>query len=148
MGNIVVAVDGSEASQAALDHAVELARQRGAALTGLFVIDSEWPDFIGHDWQSSYQARQEFLDYVHAEQQQQADVAARQFMAATHAAADCRFLVLSGDPVTVLRGQMNDPATDLLVLGKRTFQITGRPSLKALANKVSACSRIPLVLFP
>ena len=68
--NIVVAVDGSEASQEALNYAVQLARQSNAALTGLFIIDGGWPDYIGNDWQSTKSARQEFLDYIRKEHEQ------------------------------------------------------------------------------
>lgn len=146
--NIVVAVDGSEASQAALNHAVDLARQSQSALTGLFVLDSGWPDYIGNDWQSSRNSRQGFLDYIYAEQQQQADAAAKQFAGATQATADCKFLVLAGDPVDVLLDQVQNENTDLLILGQRTFQVSGRPSLKTLARKVATNSRIPVMLFP
>ena len=147
-GNIVVAVDGSEASQEALNHAVDLARQSNSALTGLFVLDSGWPDFIGNDWQSSRNSRQGFLDYIHAEQKQQADAAAEQFAGATQSAANCKFLVLAGDPVAVLLEQTKDQNTDLLILGQRTFQVSGRPSLKSLARKVATNPRIPVMLFP
>jgi len=75
----VVAVDGSAASQGALNHAVHLARQSQAALTGVFVIDAGWPDYIGNDWQSSKGARQGFLDYIREEQEQQADHQDRQY---------------------------------------------------------------------
>lgn len=147
-GNIVVAVDGSEASQEALNHAVDLARQGHAALTGLFVMDSGWPDFIGNDWQSSRNARQGFLDYIHAEQQQQADAAARQFAGATQGTAHCTFLVLAGDPVDVLLDQAQNENTGLLIVGRRTFQVSGRPSLKTLGRRVAANPRIPVMLLP
>jgi nucleotide-binding universal stress UspA family protein len=146
--NIVVAVDGSEASQEALNHAVDLARQSHSALTGLFVIDSGWPDYIGNDWQSSRNSRQGFLDYIHDEQKQQADAAARQFAGATQSTVACKFVVLAGDPVDILLEQTRNDATDLLILGRRTFQVSGRPSLKTLAKKVTANPRIPVMLFP
>lgn len=148
LGNIVVAVDGSEASQEALSHAVDLARQSKSPLTGLFVIDAGWPDFIGNDWQSSSNSRQGFLDYIHAEQQQQAAAAERQFAAATHGDDDCRFLVLAGDPFDVLLEQAQSRETGLLILGRRSFQVSGRPSIKRLARDLAAKPRVPLMLFP
>ena len=80
--NIVVAVDGSEASQEAVDHAVNMARHGKAALTGIFILDAQWPDFIGNDWQSSKGARQGFLDHIRIEQEAQADAARAQFESA------------------------------------------------------------------
>jgi nucleotide-binding universal stress UspA family protein len=147
-GNIVVAVDGSEASQEALNHAVDLARQSQSPLTGLFVIDSGWPDFIGNDWQSSCNSRLGFLDYIYAEQQQQADAAARQFAVATQTGTDCRFLVLAGDPLDILREQIQNGEAELLILGRRSFQVSGRPSIKRLARELAANPRIPVMLFP
>ena len=59
--HIVVAVDGTEASREALDQAVHLARQDAAVLTGVFVVNSQWDDFIGHDWQNTERTRRGFL---------------------------------------------------------------------------------------
>lgn len=85
-----MAVDGSDASTEALRHAVQLARQGPMLLTGVFVVDAGWPDYLGHDWQSSAGARQGFLNLVHREQEQQAEAAHRQFEAACAGLAHAR----------------------------------------------------------
>lgn len=146
--NIVVAVDGSEASQEALGHAVELARQSDAALTGIFVIDTQWPDYIGNDWQSAVGARQPFLDYIHAEQEQQAKAAHGQFQNATQGLRDAKFALHTGDPTEVLIGLANDNTTDLLVLNQRVFQVSGRPSLKLLGKRLAEKAQRPFLVFP
>jgi nucleotide-binding universal stress UspA family protein len=146
--NIVVAVDGSEASREALDHAVELARQSKSALTGFFVVDSQWPDFIGNDWQSARGARQGFLDYVREEQERQAESARQQFENAVKGIVESIFLVLSGDPTEVLITKANAVDTGLLVLGRRIFQVSGRPSLRSLGVRLVAKATRPLMLFP
>jgi nucleotide-binding universal stress UspA family protein len=146
--NIVVAVDGSEASQDALTHAVKLARQSKSALTGFFIIDGGWPDFIGNDWQSAKGARQGFLDYIREEQEQQAAAARRQFEIATEGLAETSFTILAGDPTEMLITKANAIDTDLLIVGQRIFQVSGRPSLRLLSKRLAAKATRPLMLFP
>jgi nucleotide-binding universal stress UspA family protein len=146
--HILVAVDGAEASREALEQAVWLTRQGSAALTGLFVIDTGWADFIGNDWQSSACARRGFLDYVDQEQQAQAEAARAQFEAATHGLADVRWSVFAGHPVAVLLDRLNQPSTDLLIFGRRTFQVSGRPSLKRAAYTLARQGHGSLLLLP
>jgi nucleotide-binding universal stress UspA family protein len=147
-GNIVVAVDGSEASQDALNHAVNLARQSNTALTGIFIIDSQWADFIDNDWQSAKGARQGFLDYIREEQEQQAATARVQFVQATRGVEQATFSVYAGDPTEVLVEQASSSDTGILVAGRRVFQISGRPSLKSLAATLAKKASRPILLFP
>lgn len=146
--HIQVAVDGCEASQAALEQAVWLARQGASILTGFYILDTGWPDFIGNDWQSSSGARRGFLEQVGREQQDQSDAARAQFEAATLGLPGARFTLLSGDPVLVLVQRLNDPKTDVLAFGRRTFQVSGRPSLKGAATTLVKQGLRPLLLFP
>lgn len=145
---IVVAVDGSDASQEALYYAVDLARQSNTALTGLFIIDGGWSDYIGNDWQSPQNVRQEFLDYIHKEQEQQAEAARRQFVSAVDGIKDCKFTVLVGDPIEMLITTAKAEDTDLFIVGKRVFQVSGRPSLRSLGKRLADKATQPLMLFP
>jgi nucleotide-binding universal stress UspA family protein len=145
---IVVAVDGSASSQEALDGAARLARQERSILTGIFVIDSEWADFIGNDWQSAGQARQGFLDYVRREQDQQAEAARRQFESAAQGLEGASFSLRVGDPASVLMELAGAATTGLLVLSRRVFQVSGRPSLKTLGRDLATRALQPVLLFP
>ncbi|WP_295448183.1 universal stress protein [uncultured Thiodictyon sp.] len=147
-GHILVAVDGSQACAAALGHARWLARQGDSTLTGIFVIDTGWADFIGNDWQSSSNARQGFLDHIGREQDAQAQAARGQFTAAAAGLGDARFELAVGDPVRVLLARLNDPQTDLFIFGRRTFQVSGRPSLKSAARTLARHATRPLLLLP
>lgn len=147
-GNIVVAVDGSEASQGALDHAVNLARQNNTPLTGIFIIDSQWADFIDNDWQSAKGARQGFLDYVRKEQEEQAAAARAQFLQATQGMEKVSFSVHAGDPTEVMIEQASSVNTGILVTGRRVFQVSGRPSLRSLASTLEKKASRPILLFP
>lgn len=148
MEHIVVAVDGSAASQEALNQAVELARQSRSALTGVFVMDGGWPDYIGNDWQSSKGARQGFLDYIRQEQEQQAEAAQQQFESAAHDVPAATFSVQAGDPAEVMLQIASEPTTDLLVLSRRVFQVSGRPSLKRLGERLAKKATRPLLMLP
>lgn len=148
LGNIVVAIDGSDASQEALRHAVELARQSKACLTGLFVVDTQWADFIGSDWQSAKGARQGFLDYIREEQEQQAETARAQFALATQGMEQVSFTVLAGDPTEILVAHATSANADILIAGRRVFQVSGRPSLRTLASILEQRASRPLLLFP
>ena len=148
MTHIVVAIDGSAASQEALNQAANIARQSHADLTGVFVIDSQWPDFIGNDWQSSKGARQGFLDYIQDEQEQQAEAARRQFEAGVNGMPAAVFSVEAGDPAEVILQLANKPSTDLLVLSRRVFQVSGRPSLKTLGERLAKKATKPFLLYP
>ena len=148
MTHIVVAIDGSAASQEALNQAANIARQSHADLTGIFVIDSQWPDFIGNDWQSSKGARQGFLDYIQDEQEQQAEAARRQFEATVNGMPAAVFSVEAGDPAEVILHLANNPSTDLLVLSRRVFQVSGRPSLKTLGERLAKKATKPFLLYP
>ncbi|MBI3545827.1 MAG: universal stress protein [Gammaproteobacteria bacterium] len=148
MERIVVAVDGSSASQEALNHAINLARQNHAALTGVFIIDGGWPDYIGNDWQSSQGARQGFLDHIQEEQEQQAQTARQQFEKAVNGMPSVKFSLEAGDPIDTIVKIACEKSTDLLVLSRRVFQISGRPSLKLLGEKLAKKATRPFLLFP
>lgn len=145
--HIVVAVDGSAATAEAAEQAANLARQSGAALTGVFVLDGNWPDFIGNDWQSSKGARQGFLDYIQKEQEEQAAAARSQFEAAATGIENASFSLLGGDPTAELVGLATAPATDLLVVSRKVFQVSGRPSLQYLAKTLAQKATRPLLLL-
>jgi nucleotide-binding universal stress UspA family protein len=145
---IVAAVDGAECSGAVLALAVPLARQHGAALTGLFVVDAGWPDYIGNDWQSAAGARQGFLDYVHAEQEEQARAAQAQFAAATADFPGAAFQVVGADPADELIRQARSPEVDLLIASRRSFAVSGRPSLKTMAKRLGDKATRGVMILP
>lgn len=145
--HIVVAVDGSAATAEALEHAAHLARRCNAALTGVFVMDGNWADFIGNDWQSAKGARQGFLDYIGKEQEEQAEVARNQFKAVVAGLDGAKFELLGGDPTGELLLLAQAPATDLMIVSRRVFQVSGRPSLKSLAKALAQKATRPLLLL-
>ena len=145
---IVAVIDGSAVSEPVIDKAAVLAGQFDCELAGIFIIDAGWRDYIGNDWQSAKGARQGFLDYVRREQEEQAEKAHAQFVAATAHLPRSSFETLGGDPVPTVVALANDPATGLLVVSRRVFQVSGRPSLKFMASTLARKSIRPLLLMP
>jgi nucleotide-binding universal stress UspA family protein len=144
VATIAVAVDGTEASAAALAFAVSKAQREDARLMGVFVIDGGWADFIGNDWQSSRNARQGFLDYVRAELEKQEESARRQFAAASPSVSRKEFATLAGDPAPTLAALMERGEADELVIGRTAFQSIGRPSARRLVAMLKSEIRQPL----
>jgi nucleotide-binding universal stress UspA family protein len=145
-GSVAVAVDGSPASEAALRHALGVARAGGKPLTGVFILDTGWVDFIGNDWQSAAGARQGFLDYIRGQLETQADLARRQFAEATEGVAEATFEVVPGDPLDALIEIMAGGDAEMLVAGREVFQVCGRPSVKRLAKELPRRVRQPVVI--
>lgn len=143
---IAVTVDGSPASENALRRAIEIARVEHSTLTGVFVIDTGWADFIGNDWQSSRNARRGFLDYILREQREHASSAQNQFAAATQGLEQAEFSVLVGEPANALVKMMDAGDADILVVGERVFQVCGRPSVRKLARTLAGRIRQPVVI--
>ena len=147
MATIAVAVDGTEASAAALAFALDKATHSGARLAGVFLLDSGWADFIGNDWQSSRNARQGFLDYVRVELEKQQELARRQFAAATSSVGQASFSALAGDPAESLAAFMHHGEADMLVIGEDAFIACGRPSAKALVATLKREVRQPVYVL-
>jgi nucleotide-binding universal stress UspA family protein len=144
MTTIAIAIDGTKASAAALSFAVEKARAEKSQLTGIFVLDTGWVDFIGNDWQSSRNARQGFLDYVRNELEQQMELARRQFEAATADLPGANFTMLPGEPARTLVELMQRGEADAMVLGPEVYQSCGRPSVTRLAKHLKKNVRQPV----
>lgn len=58
---ILLALDSSTRT---MDEAITFAIEKQAQLTALFVLDTTWNDYTGHDWLSGSDSRADFLEYV------------------------------------------------------------------------------------
>jgi nucleotide-binding universal stress UspA family protein len=146
-GAVAVAIDGSPASEAALAHALSVARAGDKPLTGVFVFDTGWADFIGNDWQSAAGARKGFLDYIRGQIEAQEESARQQFAAATAGMTHAEFEVVPGDPLEALIAMMATGEAAMLVAGREVFQVCGRPSVKRLARELPRRVRQPVVII-
>lgn len=58
---ILLALDPSTQT---MDEAITFAAEKQAHLTALFVLDTTWNDYTGHDWLSGSDSRADFLEYI------------------------------------------------------------------------------------
>jgi nucleotide-binding universal stress UspA family protein len=108
---ILLALDDN---QRTVDRALSLAREWGATLNALFVIDETWDVFTGHDWLSGCNARIGFLEYMQALETQEAAATARLYK---EQAVDIpgELLIASGDVVEEIRKEAAN-GYDLLIV--------------------------------
>jgi len=148
-GAIVVAVDGSPASEAALRQATARARAEERPLIGIFVLDTGWADYVGNARAQTEGARRDFLDYATSELEMQIEAARAQFAAATQDfMGDIAFEVVPGDPLDALCEIMacSNRSFSMLVAGREVFQVCGRPGVNRLVHQLQQCVRQPLVI--
>jgi len=98
----------------AVHRALALARERGATLNALFVIDQTWDVFTGHDWLSGCNARIGFLEYMQSLEDQEAVTTAKLYREQA-AAIPGELLIASGDVVEEIRKEARN-GYDLLIL--------------------------------
>lgn len=98
----------------AVAEALRLARERGASLNALFVVDATWEMFIGHDWLSGCNARIGFLEYMLAQEEDAAVVALKAYTEQVGEVSG-ELLTVTGDVVDEIRKEAAK-GYDLLVM--------------------------------
>ena len=97
-----------------IDRALTLAREWGATLNALFVIDETCDVFTGHDWLSGCSSRIGFLDYM-LSQEEEAAVTATKLYQEQIADIPGELLTVTGDVVEEIRKEARN-GYDLLVM--------------------------------
>ncbi len=108
---ILLALDDNQRS---LAEAMRLARERGATLNALFVIDSTWEMFTGHDWLSGCNSRIGFLEYMHSTEEEAAMATAAAYKQQT-AGFPGELLTVTGDVAEEILREA-EKGYDLLVM--------------------------------
>jgi nucleotide-binding universal stress UspA family protein len=98
----------------AVEQALLLARERGATLNALFVVDATWEMFIGHDWLSGCNARIGFLEYMLSQEEEAAVLALKTYKEQV-AGIPGELLTVTGDVVEEIRKEAAK-GYDLLVM--------------------------------
>ena len=141
--HILLGTDGSPASEHAANLAVELARQHGAKLTALYVVDPYPYLGIGETNPMGLQA------YMAAAQQHAAQAHAKVSTLCTAATPQVPLEVRLGEDVTAAHGivQMaKDEKADLIVVGSHGRTGVARLMLGSVAAKVVAESAVPVLV--
>lgn len=109
---VLFAFDGNEqAAQIALKHACAL----GAHFSVLFVQDTTWDVFIGHDWLSTARAKGDFYDWIEGEEKTEVQRIREQFtkLAEGHTYTE---VLGAGDIMDIVQKTAVEGQYDLLML--------------------------------
>lgn len=98
----------------AVEQALLLARERGAIINALFVVDATWEMFIGHDWLSGCNARIGFLEYMLSQEEEAAVLALKAYKEQV-AGIPGELLTVTGDVFEEIRKEAAK-GYDLLVM--------------------------------
>ena len=130
---IVVPTDGSSQSDAAVDHAVELARHHGSEVHVLYVADSN-RDSLTTQGGEVVDALEQEVDQIVSEAVERAD-----------AGTDIAGEVLTGDPVETILDYADSVDADLVVMGTAGRRGLDRFLLGSTTERVVRLSSVPVL---
>ena len=136
MKDFVVAVDGSEGSDAAIDEALDLAQDAGAHLTFVFVRKS--PSAL-----LGYPYYERLLSHELATARATLDAATDR---ATDAGIEAESEILEGDPVDEILSFADNRAVDLIIMGSRGRGAFAGALLGSVSSGVVQHANIPVLV--
>lgn len=137
---ILLALD---TSTQAMDEAVRLARERGADLTALFVLDATWNVYIGHDWLSGSNARASFLDYI-KDEEHKAAAATLEIFRQRAGDLPVELKTAAGDVTDEILQELASGAYDLLVMANPFSR--GLETMRDPAAKIARKTPVSVML--
>ena len=132
---ILVPTDGSPASDAAIEHAIDLAEQYGARLHALYVVDGAA--------YSSLEAGAEVV--VEALESEGAEATKRVADAAADAGVDCVTSVTSGTAYQSIHDYVDEHGIDVVVMGTHGRKGLDRYLLGSVTERVVRTSDVPVL---
>jgi nucleotide-binding universal stress UspA family protein len=132
---ILVPTDGSPASDAAIEHAIDLARRYDATLHALYVVDG-----------AAYSTLEAGADVVIDALETEGDAATRRVAdAADEAGIDCEMTATSGTAYRSIREYVDDHAIDMIVMGTHGRKGLDRYLLGSVTERVVRTSDVPVL---
>ncbi|MFB6130153.1 MAG: universal stress protein [Salinigranum sp.] len=133
--DILVPTDGSDAAEAAVDHAVELATTYGARLHALYVVDS-----------SAYAMVDAGGDVIHETLEQEGEAAVgRVADRANEAGLTALTVVTTGTPSRDILAYADENGVDLIVMGTHGRRGLERYLLGSVTERVVRGSDVPVL---
>ena len=132
---ILVPTDGSPASDAAIEHAIDLADRYGATLHALYVVDGAA--------YSTLEAGAEIV--VDALESEGKEATRRVADAAEDAGVDCETTVTSGTAYRSIRDYVDGHAIDMIVMGTHGRKGLDRYLLGSVTERVVRTSDVPVL---
>jgi nucleotide-binding universal stress UspA family protein len=146
--NLVVAVDGSDSSDAALDHAVEMTQRLDATLTVVYAVNPdvrvEGGSDVGDPVRTADDAIvQESVEDAEARGERILDAAAKR---AETAGVDVTTELLYGDPVEAIPEYAEGEDVDALYVGHRGLSERAEAVLGSVAKALVERSPVPVTV--
>jgi nucleotide-binding universal stress UspA family protein len=133
--DILVPTDGSPASDAAIDHAIDLADRYGARLHALYVVD-------GSAYSTLEAGSEVVIDALEAEGEQATDRVAD---AAAAAGVETTTTVTSGTAYRAIREYADEQAVDMIVMGTHGRKGLDRYLLGSVTERVVRTADVPVL---
>lgn len=135
--NILVPTDGSEHAERGVEHALDLAKEHGAQLHVLFVVDENV--YGATPAISSYELA---LEQVAEEAE---DIAEEIVEDATERGIDSTMAIRRGTPEEEILKYVDEVGVDVVVMGKRGAGGVDRPNLGSVTDRVVRHAEVPVV---
>ena len=132
---ILVPTDGSPASDAAIEHALDLAAQYDARVHALYVVDGSA--------YSSLEAGAELV--VEALEEEGTEATDRVADAAADAGVDCETTVTTGTAYQSIRDYVESNAVDMIVMGTHGRKGLDRYLLGSVTERVVRTADVPVL---
>ncbi|QKY17986.1 universal stress protein [Halorubrum sp. CBA1229] len=132
---ILVPTDGSPASDAAIENAIDLAEQYDATLHALYVVD-------GAAYSTLEAGSQVVVDALESEGE---EATRRVAEAAERADVDCETVVATGTAYSTIRDYVDEHAIDMVVMGTHGRKGLDRYLLGSVTERVVRTSDVPVL---
>lgn len=133
--DILVPTDGSPASDAAIDHAIDIADRYGARLHALYVVD-------GSAYSTLEAGSEVVIDALESEGEQATDRVAD---AAAAAGVETTTTVTSGTAYRAIREYADEQAIDMIVMGTHGRKGLDRYLLGSVTERVVRTADVPVL---
>jgi nucleotide-binding universal stress UspA family protein len=134
-GEILLPTDGSEATERAVEHAVDLAKTYGARLHAVYVVDA-----------TAYASLETGAELVLDALEDEGKAAVERVAAAAESAGvDCETHVLSGSTHRTLMEYVEDEGVDLVVMGTHGRRGVRRYLLGSVTERVVRSCPVPVM---
>ncbi|MFW6318449.1 MAG: universal stress protein [Halorubrum sp.] len=132
---ILVPTDGSPASDAAIEHAIDLARQYDATLHALYVVDG-----------AAYSTLEAGADVVVDALEAEGEEATRRVAAAAEEeGVECETTIATGTAYRSIRDYVDDNDIDVIVMGTHGRKGLDRYLLGSVTERVVRTSDVPVL---
>lgn len=141
--SILVAIDGSDASNRAVDQAIEYARLMEARLVLMHVV--HWSGYVPIGVEAAYNRP---MDKKAEEDHAHKDVLDPALEKAKHAGIDSKACLTWGSPAAELTNKAQEIGARLVVVGRKGRTNLAEMIIGSVSNAIAHVAKVPVLLVP